>query len=167
MRSWLRSISAQFLYSFFKTDKYLLFIKQWREQSASKQKRGEVLSNNIQKNTLCLMSLPLAKSLAQTVLTRNPARGFHSLTTVQPRLIESPHFYNVLITAFCRILPSPGRKRHSLTPLKKRWPALIVILTQLCLLRVKPTMSIWDFLQKTCDPAVVPVPWWRHNSLQF
>ena len=26
-------------------------------------------------------------------------------------------------------------------------------------------MSTWDFLQKTCDPAVVPVPWW--GSLQF
>lgn len=33
------------------------------------------------------------------------------------------------------------------------WPALIVILTYLCLLRQKPIMSIWDFFQKPRDQA--------------
>lgn len=89
------------------------------------------------------MSLHLAKSLAQILLTRKPATGFHSLTTVssEPSLLGSLdygwHFVKV---------SSPGRKSCSLMLLEKKWPALIVIL---CLLRGKLIMLTWDFLQRS------------------
>lgn len=155
MRSWLRSISTQFLYNFFKTELICLVHKEMRgkRQVENRRRKGRSCSTKYPGkyhlfNVLASSKKPGTKFWQK----KKPAPGFHSLTTVQPRSIESHHFYEVSITALCKMLPSPGRKCHSLVTCSNCYPDLPVPA------QTKPIMLIWDFLPKPCDPAAVLVP---------